>query len=142
MKHILAVASLCVDIAKVKGFDEQYQKDMYLLGFVHDIGYAFGDHTNHAQVGADALKRNMYDYWAEVRDHGNPDATRNSIALNILNAADMSVDAEVNVVGFDGRLQDIRNRYGADSQTVKDCERLVAKLRGWLGDDAHALGIG
>ena len=35
-----------------------------------------------------------------------------------------------NDVGYDKRLEDIKNRYGEESKTYQDAELLIEKLRG------------
>ena len=48
---------------------------------------------------------------------------------NILNMADMQIDKYGNDVGYDKRLEDIKNRYGENSTTYKNAEILISQLR-------------
>ena len=105
-------------------------KDLYLLGLNHDIGYEYGNNDNHGYIGGEILKRNNYKYWKEVYYHGNINTKFSSLFLEILNKADMQIDKYGNDVGYDKRLEDIKNRYGEKSKTCKDVKILIEKIRG------------
>ena len=93
---------------------------LFLLGYNHDIGYDFCfDKKEHNIVGGELLKNNGYKYWKEVYYHGNPDCKYKSLILKILNMADMQIDKYGNDVGYEKRLEDIKNRYGEDSLPVQ-----------------------
>ena len=70
LKHSLAVARKMVEIGKSKGLAEEELKDLFMLGYNHDIGYEFGTNENHNVIGANILKQNNYKYWQEVYYHG------------------------------------------------------------------------
>lgn len=42
----------------------------------------------------------------------------------------MQIDKYGNDVGYDKRLQDIKNRYGEESKTYRDAKILVDKMKG------------
>ena len=42
----------------------------------------------------------------------------------------MQIDKYGNDVGYDKRLDDIKNRYGEESKTYNDAKTLIQKLRG------------
>ena len=69
----------------------------------------------HKIVGRQKLKDNQYKYWKEVYYHGNLDCEYQSIFLGILNMADMQIDKYGNDIGYEKRLEDIKNRYGINS---------------------------
>ena len=44
----------------------------------------------------------------------------------------MQIDKYGNDVGYDKRLEDIKNRYGEDSKVYSKCYKLIDKLRSML----------
>lgn len=42
----------------------------------------------------------------------------------------MQIDKYDNDVGYDKRLEDIKNRYGEESKTYSDAKDLIEKMRG------------
>ena len=129
LKHSYTVAIKMVEIGKKRGYSEDILHELFVLGFNHDIGYEYGSSEEHGEVGANMLKQSGYKYWQEVYYHGKEDARYESEFLDILNAADMSVDGYGNDVGVDKRLEDIKNRHGKDSRIYTCCEKLVQKLK-------------
>lgn len=129
LKHSIAVARKMVEIGKSKNFNDTELKDLFLLGYNHDIGYEFvKENENHGIIGGNILKNNGYKYWQEVYYHGEINIDYKSEYLNILNQADMQIDKYGNDVGYEKRLADIGSRYGKDSQVFKKCEQLINKL--------------
>ena len=59
LKHIYAVAKLMEENAEKHGLDKQ---EMFMLGFLHDIGYEFGGSEEHHVVGAAMLEKENYKY--------------------------------------------------------------------------------
>ena len=129
LKHSLAVARKMVEIGKSKGLAEEELKDLFMLGYNHDIGYEFGTNENHNVMGANILKQNNYKYWQEVYYHGQIECEYKSLYLDILNKADMQIDKYGNDVGYDKRLEDIKIRYGNNSQVYMQCQKLINKLK-------------
>jgi hypothetical protein len=127
--HSLAVARKMVEIGKEYSLNEDEIQDLFLLGFTHDIGYEYGNNSNHAHIGGEILRRNDYKYWKEVYYHGDTNLEYTSLFLKILNKADMQIDKYGNDVGYAKRLEDIKNRYGENSETYKNAEILIIKLR-------------
>lgn len=105
LKHSLSVARKMVEISKKLNLDEDTQKEMFILGFNHDIGYEYDENNEHGKVGGIMLKNSGYKYWQEVYYHGEINIEYSSIYLDILNSADMQIDKFGNDVGFDGRLR-------------------------------------
>lgn len=59
LSHIHNVANRCYDIAKHRGHEEEFCKKMWLIGWLHDIGYEFAEHKwEHPEISS-AIK-NMY----------------------------------------------------------------------------------
>ena len=129
LKHCYAVANKMIEIGKEKELTENELEELFMLGSVHDIGYQFGDNESHNVVGGNVLKKSNYKYWQEVYYHGVPDSKYKSLYLDILNTADMMIDKYGNDVGFDKRLEDIKNRYGKDSIQYINCVKIINELR-------------
>ena len=130
MLHTLGVARKMVKIAKEKGLSEEVQKELFLLGFNHDIGYEYPDPAQqHNIIGGTILKASGYKYWQEVYYHGQPDVPYDSLYLLILNQADMQVNKYGNDVGYEKRLSDIESRYGKDSVPYINSKNLIEKIK-------------
>jgi hypothetical protein len=128
--HSYNVGKKMMKIGKKNDLSESQLQELFVLGLNHDIGYEYGDNSNHAHIGGEILKRNNYKYWKEVYYHGNIISEYTSMFLEILNKADMQIDKYGNDVGYDKRLEDIKNRYGEESKTYCDAKILIEKLRG------------
>lgn len=130
LNHSIAVARKMVEIGKDFGLKEDELKELFLLGYLHDIGYEY-DNTgvNHNKIGSNMLKQSGYKYYKEVYYHGEVKDEYSSLYLKILNKADMQIDKYGNDVGYDKRIEDIKNRYGNDSDVYKKCEILVSIIR-------------
>ena len=130
LKHSYAVAKKMMDIAKEYNLSEEDIMNCFLIGLNHDIGYEFASNgINHNKIGGQLLRDNGFKYWQEVYYHGDIDCTYDSIFLDILNKADMQIDKYGNDVGYDRRLEDIKDRYGKDSSTYKNCVILIESLK-------------
>src|SRR5574344_2015919 len=100
LNHSLAVARKMIEIGKEKELTEENLKELFVLGFLHDIGYEFGNNSNHNLIGSNILKNDGYKYWKEIYYHGKIQKTYKSVYLDILNSADMRIDKLGNDVGF------------------------------------------
>ena len=129
LKHSLAVARKMVELAKEKNMTEEEIMNCFVLGFVHDIGYEYSNNgVEHNVIGGNILKDTGFKFYNEVYYHGQVDIDYSSIYLDILNQADMQIDKYGNDVGYDKRLEDIKSRYGQDSNVYKKCRKLVNKV--------------
>lgn len=130
LKHCKKVGELMFRLAQKKGWSAEKCEEMYQLGYMHDIGYAIcTKSSDHAKVGAEMLKVQGFKYWKEVLYHGVPTTEYSSKELDLLNMADLSVDAQGNAVGVIDRLKDIASRYGNDSAVYKRAYILAKSLR-------------
>lgn len=129
MIHMLAVANKMVEIGTSANIDEKELKELFVLGFVHDIGYKFGKNENHNIIGGNILKDNGYKYWKEVYYHGKLTNEYSSKYLDILNMADMQVNKYGQDVGYEKRLEDIKSRYGEDSIQYINAKELIDYLK-------------
>lgn len=125
LKHIFEVARLMKDKAKILGLDEE---EMFTLGLLHDIGYEFGDSEEHHIVGFQILEKQNYMYSKEVLYHGKPNSEYKSLALDLLNFADMHIDKKGNYVSFENRLEDIKNRRGEQSMAYINSKKVIEEL--------------
>ena len=128
VKHAIAVARKMIQIAKDMGLSENEINDCFIIGYNHDIGYEFGDNSNHNEIGGKISKENGYKYLEEVYYHGKINTSFSSQYLDILNMADMQINNYGEDVGFEERLKDIKNRYGEDSLTYKNAGTLVENI--------------
>ena len=129
LKHSYAVANKMVELGKENKLPDEQLQELFLLGYLHDIGYQFGTNENHNMIGGKLLKNSNYKYWKEVYYHGIPNLEYKSLYLDILNTADMMIDKYGNDVGFDKRLDDIKNRYGEDSIQYINCIKIINELK-------------
>lgn len=134
LKHSLGVARAAVTLGKeLLGWNEDKLQEIFVLGFVHDIGYEFVENqTDHEQYGGSLLKRLGFAYADEVFWHGKADTDYDSEELLVLNLADMQTSSNGLFVTMDQRLRDIEERYGQDSTQYRVAADLKGKLENRL----------
>lgn len=130
LKHSMEVARLMKSKCEQMGKSQDYARQMFHLGLIHDIGYEFGDNSNHNIIGGGILDKSNYKYYKEVENHGNPNTEYKSFELDLLNWADMHISSIGNYVEFEERLKDIETRYGKVSETYTNAYKVVEKLKG------------
>ena len=130
LKHILAVARLMKEKARLVGLDEE---EMFTLGMLHDIGYEF-DEQDHHTAGYVMLEKQGYKYAYEVKCHGLPHAPRMTTELKLLNYADMHINAKGEYVTFEERLEDIKSRRGKNSPHYINSRKVIEMLNGFIDD--------
>ena len=129
LKHSYGVAKKMQEIGSNIGYNKKELDELFVLGLNHDIGYEFvNDGVEHNKVGGTILRNCGYKYWREVYYHGEVQKEYSSMFLDILNSADMQVDIFGNDVGYEKRLDDIRNRYGDSSNVYCRCRKLVNNI--------------
>lgn len=129
LKHSISVARKMVEIGKNYNLSDSELQELFILGFNHDIGYEFSNvGLDHNVIGGNILKENGYKFWQEVYNHGNPNANYSSLYLKILNIADMQIDKYGNDVGYEKRLEDIKNRYGENSKPYLCSKQIVENI--------------
>lgn len=130
LKHSISVARKMVEIGKAYNLTDNELQELFVLGYNHDIGYEFSNNgINHNIIGGTILKNSGYKHWKEIYYHGNINDEYKSLYLTILNQADMQVDKYGNDVGYEERLEDIKNRYGEKSIVYINAEELIKKLK-------------
>ena len=128
LNHILAVARKAYKIAKDFGYDEQYAREMFALGWNHDIGYEF-DPINHENVGADILPN--YKYAEFIRSHGLA-PTQLTKEWIIINLADMTTSPTGEETTIEARLAEIESRYGKDHIWYKQSKEVCDILKDYV----------
>ena len=148
--HSLEVARKCAKIAAERGKTEEFQQQMFLLGWLHDIGYAYGDNDNHGAVAVKMLLDSRvlhagpgYKYAKEILMHGYPethpmryhdiygaklDAPYHSEALDILNIADITTSSSGMECTPAERLTVVAIRYGKYSEQYRNLRALCKEL--------------
>lgn len=127
--HMRSVAERVVELAQINGITEQDAlQQLYVMGFVHDIGYAF-DSTRHAHAGADVLRKAGYAHCEPINDHGDPQRSPD-LWTDLLDAADMTTSPDGHIITYDERLADIAARYGESSIQYRDAQVVIGKVRG------------
>lgn len=130
LNHSYAVAKKMIEIGINQGLYEKELKELFVLGLNHDIGYEFTKKgIDHEKVGGNLLKDSDFKYWKEVYYHGSITGEYESLFLDILNKADMQIDKYGNDVGYEKRLEDIKSRYGENSDVYERAFKLVASLK-------------
>lgn len=132
LRHIRGVAERCVELGELLDLDDDTLEELYVLGFLHDVGYAFGA-KGHAKKGEKILKRLHLIGAEHIGRHGDAELDASEASLptisDIIKAADLTVDAKGNFVSADERLIDIKDRYGESSSQYKNAASAVSALR-------------
>lgn len=131
IKHSRRVAEKMREMAKeLKPYNEEFHEEMYTLGLIHDMGYETAENKNtYAETSGMNLWRQNYPYWREVFHHGKPTVEYSSIALYLLNVADITTDEFGNDVTAEERLSDIIENDGENSNKYSDILELANSLK-------------
>lgn len=132
LHHIIGVARKAYKIAKDMGYEEDFCYKCFMLGWIHDVGYEFSEkQSEHSDISAKMLMFMNEDpfgsdlikpLYKAIKEHGKY-PTEITDEYIILNMADMQVDSKGNEVTVFERLEDIKNRYGEDSnQYLTACD--------------------
>ncbi len=137
LHHIIGVARKAYQIAKDMGCDEEFARKMFMIGWVHDVGYEFSkEQSEHPKISSEMLHQlvcsnKTYDTSVSLKTnhaiyyHGlYPDeALGYNLEWKIINMADMQVDSKGKEVDVMDRLNDIKERYGKYSdQYLTACD--------------------
>ncbi len=146
LHHILGVARKAYQIAKDRGHDEIFARKMFMIGWLHDVGYEFSEkQENHPFESGEMIKllfdapqrqihistgwdmESRYDYhtspsYKAIAEHGKYPSEKTEEYI-ILNQADMLIDSDGMEVNVMTRLDGIKNRYGEHSdQYLTACD--------------------
>ncbi len=132
LHHLLGVAKKCYQLAKERGHDEEFCRKMFLLGFIHDIGFEFSGSTKvHEEISAQMLQYLGLDENSnEVQavKHHNSFLSRGNEEWLILVEADMTTDNEGNPISVMARLDSIQDIYGDYSEEYEYACELCAQV--------------
>lgn len=130
LKHMLGVARRCYEIALENGYDEHTARKLFLVGYLHDIGYEFSETgENHADISNQMIISLFGVENKAIKEHGQLNKDLNNIELRILNIADLTVDSFGNKCTVYNRLLDIKNRYGKESKAYQTALDLAKQLK-------------
>lgn len=131
--HCKGVAEYMYNYVMKHTGNTDYAQEMYMLGFLHDIGYRFTDKIkDHGFIGGELLKKQGYKYWWEVYNHGNLEVTNMSPELLLLELADLSVGPKGEVMTVDERLANCGERFGILSHYYKVAEARIERIKKWM----------
>lgn len=125
LHHILGVARKAYKVAKAFGADEQFAREMFALGWNHDIGYEFGSHI-HGTIGYMTLK--SWKYSKYIATHGKADNIILDLIWFIINYSDMTTSPTGEEVTLDERLEEIEGRYGKKHMSYIESKEVCDKL--------------
>ncbi len=122
LHHMLGVARYMYAHALGRGASEDEARDMFVLGFLHDIGYEWDDSEDHGAVAYEILEKTNYAHSLAVKEHGssNPSLLGLTYVLRLLNEADMHIGPDGTPMTVEERLVDIGARYGLESEQYKN----------------------
>lgn len=130
LRHNLGVARECYNLALHKyNFSEEKARGMFVMGFLHDIGYEFADNRkNHPSVSYEIILQLDKDMLLAIKNHGNSTLDEFSIFDKVLNNADLTVNSKGDNCSVEDRLNDIKIRYGDNSKEYNSALDLADKL--------------
>lgn len=111
--------------------------NMYLLGYLHDIGYLFGK-EEHELKGAELVGLDSF-YGKLIAAHGltprqfaeysETNEKKIPAEMILLWEADMMVDLTGEAVGYEKRLEGIAERHGKESRVYRRCYETIDWLK-------------
>jgi hypothetical protein len=125
--HMRGVAEMMAELTSMVGAESGMTPEgAFVLGLVHDVGYALCDEPKeHARIGGEFLRYQHYPLWREVYWHGLVQTEYGSRQLVMLNTCDMMVDGHGKRVSMDDRLVDIADRYGKESPQLESAKAML-----------------
>jgi hypothetical protein len=142
-RHMFATAKLMQETALSLGWGEEKANEMFVLGLVHDAGYAFTDvQKEHAKAGADVMARLGFKYSDRIANHGFAiQHSETDDELNLLNLCDALVDSDGTISSPGLRLYNIGKRYGNDSDQYKAAKATLDATIAWANKKGIKIGI-
>lgn len=130
LRHCCSCGVVAYKFLKEFHYPEDICQKGYFLGYIHDCMKPLErrDLRDHMMLLSGMVSEELLFYVInhEVLLQSNEDYPILYIALKF---ADHTVDSNGDFVGFDGRLIDVANRYGADSVQYQDMLNDIAWLR-------------
>ena len=120
LHHVLGVARKCYDLARISGNDEGFCRKMFLLGWLHDIGYEFStQREGHSKLSAEIVALLLPGDEVSldaIRSHGTCPEEPISLEKTLLVSADMTTGPNGEDISVHERLLGIKERFGAESE--------------------------
>ena len=115
MKHMLGVARKMYNMTEG---DESLKRKMWLIGFLHDVGYEWDESLRHGIESANLINEvfGKNDISIYIRNHGTPAIVDD--VQDLLNYCDMTVDYDGTPCTIGQRLANIEKR-GKDTVYLK-----------------------
>lgn len=135
LEHSIAVARKCYMLAKTEyEMSEEEARKMFLMGFIHDMGYEFANNsTQHPNVMGNILDSMSSKDWHEIlfaiQTHGKPQKFIGTPEQAILNEADLTVNHTGETVSFEERCASVRKCYGENSHQYYNSTQMVEALK-------------
>lgn len=129
LKHSSGVARACRQLGESKGLNVDMCDALFVMGFLHDVGYEIAPDTNHPKVGAsmiDSFIKNP-EMLEAIRHHGKKFENLSDFD-KILNEADLTISYDGKPCSVESRLLGIQTRYGKDSEHYKNAILMVEAL--------------
>ena len=129
--HMRGVAYKSYKLARnVFKMEEDVARGLFVMGLTHDFAYAFvKNQTDHEHEGGRILELSGFNWANSVFNHGDPDVDNWTDELLILNLADMTTSPNGEPITIDQRLEDIKNRYGANSVQTTKARKLAKRIK-------------
>lgn len=129
LHHIIGVARRCYEIAKERGYCESTAQRLFLIGWLHDVGYEFSEKfEEHPIISNNMISTLIRNGNFAIKNHGKVDLEYSDFELDILNMADLTVDHKGNKCTVEERLKGIEDRYGKDTESYRNAEKLAMQL--------------
>lgn len=129
LHHILGVARRCYEIAKEREYSEEDARRLFMIGWIHDVGYEFSERfEEHPKISDNMISTLVKHGNFAVRNHGSVDLGYSDRELEILNIADLTVDHKGNKCTIEERLKGIEDRFGKDTDSYKNAKKLAKQL--------------
>ena len=126
LKHCYMVGKVMEYVSReiLKNCEEK-NRELFFIGLIHDSMYDF--ETNeylHNEIISDLITN----YSRELKEHSKITNNYSSTELDLLYFADQIVDGYGNIVSFDERIEDIKNRHGLNDGIYNDTIEIVDYL--------------
>ena len=131
LKHSIGVARACRQYGKDIHTDEEYCDALFVMGFLHDIGYEKSPDISHPSIGGSMIEAFLKhpEMLEAIKYHGKKFENLSKVDT-ILNTADLTVSYNGKPCTAWERLEGIKKCYGKDSDHYKNA-RLLADTLGF-----------
>lgn len=123
LRHSLGVAKACQQYGRDMHKSEEYCDALFVMGFLHDIGYEKSPDTSHPSVGYNMIES----FIKYIKNHGKKFKDLNTVDT-ILNMSDLTVSYNGKPCTVYERLDGIKKCCGEDSEHFKNAMLLFEAL--------------